>query len=77
MVWHIILSLTAKAKIFCLASTYFYIWHLQTLVLAFYTFFEGFLHIKILYPFPHFTVVTCIILTLLSFSLKHFQMLDL
>lgn len=52
VVWHIILAVIAKAKISGLASTYFYIWRLQALVLDFYIFFEGFLHIKILYPFP-------------------------
>lgn len=77
VVWHINLSLIAKAKISCFASAYFYTWHLQAPCTRFLYIFEGFLRIKVLYRFPHFTIVACIILTLVSYNLKHFQWLDL
>lgn len=77
VVWHINLSLIAKAKISCFASAYFYTWHLQAPCTRFLYIFEVFLRIKVLYPFPYFTIVACIILTLVSYNLKHFQLLDL
>lgn len=77
MVWHSFLSPIAKAKIPYLASSYFYIWHLQVHITRFLYIFWRISAYKSFMSLSHFSVVAYNFLVLVGFNLKHFQLLNL